>query len=301
MMLEREEGSSEQHFGEGPGAEEKLPTLFTLLHPMEEICSVDSLTPASASSLIPDLEPTSEPFADPAEQVVYTSSQRRREPPVIVTTNGQKGKISVWSYRRIEEDLTPKSAKAKGKERAASHAPATASSPVLSRSSHLERSTIGNSTGPPTVASNKRKRPSFAGPSSQGPISLGDRDRSVSTSRRISLSHGGNTSTAGEADLLQALGASSSAGMQRTASAMSSASIGMGVDRRTSVTRNELSVTMDRMALGVGSRDGHLGGLGGEMDREATMLFSPHEMHGEEERSDVELRKEWEMDLAGSG
>ena len=63
------------------------------------------------------------------------------------------------------------------------------------------------------------------------------------------------------------------------------------VDRRGSVTRNELSITMDRMALGVG--------MLGDMDREATFFVTEHE----ETRmaSDVLLSKVWEIDLAQGG
>ncbi|GAA6064503.1 hypothetical protein JCM10212_001811 [Sporobolomyces blumeae] len=94
--------------------------------------------------------------------------------------------------------------------------------------------------------------------------------------------------------------------------------------RRTSLTRNDLSVTMDRMALSQGSSVGGgpggppggignvtlngngvgLGFGGGDMDREATMFVDEQEWATRNERrgarSEVRWHAIWEGDLAGS-
>ncbi|ORY54085.1 hypothetical protein BCR35DRAFT_310470 [Leucosporidium creatinivorum] len=315
ILLERAaEGDELFH----PTSVAEMATLYSLLDPTDEIKVVSSTSSLAnlfpSSSTTPPPPPTAEgpslPFQDLSERLIFASDRTDGSEPLLVTSNAQQGKISVWAYARvppsiIEEEAAaaPTSDKGKGKER-------EILSPSLSRHSHHpDRSNTSATTNTTTLnGSSKRKRPSFAGPSSHPPVSLGDRDRSQ-TSRRISISgvggvggggvgstsFGGAGGASQEADLLEALGEQ----MSRTTSAMSSSM--NAADRRTSVTRNELSITMDRMALGQGSRDGlGLGTLGGEMDREATIFFANE---GEERGmvSDVLCAKVWEIDLASAG
>lgn len=98
---------------------------------------------------------------------------------------------------------------------------------------------------------------------------------------------GDTSAQLGEADLLEALGGSLA--MRRMGSGMGAMSAAMA-DRRTSLTRNELSVTMDRMALGISGS--------AEMDREASTILSPGVSAPEDELpSDVIMRKVWEMQV----
>lgn len=291
ILLERaEEG------GEGDQAE--MATLYSLLDPSEEMkvvsttCSLSQLFPSrTTSTASPPAQPIAtgptEPIQDLQDRIIFVSSRTDGSEPVLVSANASTGKISIWAYAQLEDALDEPASttaeKGKGKEKAAAKP-----LPALG---------VG---GDRSLSSGKRKRSSFANASSAS-ISLGDRDR---LQRRpsgvggaggagpgsISLAVGATNGGTEEADLLEALGESmgAGAGVKRTASAMSALA---AVDRRGSVTRNELSITMDRMALGVG--------MLGDMDREATFFVTEHE----ETRmaSDVLLSKVWEIDLAQGG
>lgn len=295
ILLERaEEG--------GESGQAEMATLYSLLDPSEEMkvvsttLSLSRLFPSSptspnshlSSAALPTrpiaTDPT-EPIQDLQDRIVFVSSRTDGSEPVLISANASKGKIGIWTYAQLEDALDePASAttdKGKGKEKASAKP-----LPALG-------------AGDRSLSSGKRKRSSFANASSAS-ISLGDRDR---LQRRpsavggagigagagsISLAVGAANGVTEETDLLEALGESMGAGVKRTASAMSALA---AVDRRGSVTRNELSITMDRMALGVG--------MLGEMDREATLFVLEHE----ETRmvSDVLLSKVWEIDLAQGG
>ncbi|KAL8291339.1 hypothetical protein RQP46_002317 [Phenoliferia psychrophenolica] len=274
--------------------EDDDPTLYSLLGPQDEINVV--ATTASLAGLAPpnprpssSLSPDDEPAQNSDERIVFVSDTE----PVIVTANKRTGKVAVWAYATIphsdldgddadDDDEDRKRRKGKGKEREVPPPPPPQSAGLRS----------------------KRKRSSAAAGNSSL-INNTSVDRSVSASlshRRTSLQHQNpNNSSllgAGEADLLEALGAGGGgAAMKRTASAMSALA---AADRRGSVTRNELSITMDRMALG-NALGGGVGGGGGDMDREATMLQSG--VGGDQEGmvSDVFISRVYEMDLVLSG
>lgn len=310
IILERAAEGSELWEHDTPA---EMVTLYSLLDPTAEMKVVS--TTAALSSLFPSPESSSPPLPSAVEpltpvqdlqdHIIFASNRKDGSEPLLVSANRAQGKISVWSYARVPPSSEQNEAgggkppSRKGKERATT---ADILSPTMT-TRPLDRT---------FNSSSKRKRPSFAG-ASHPPVSLGDRDRSLNGGRRISLSGGaGSTSfngiaggASGEADLLEALEEQMNGGhggmgvnstMRRTTSAMSSSL--NAADRRTSVTRNELSITMDRMALGQGSRDG-MTGTGGEMDREATLFLT----EGEETRmvSDVLIQKVWEFDLAGAG
>lgn len=289
MLLERaREGKEALRSDEAASA----PTLYSLLHPQEEMSVVSS---TSTLSGLFSAEPVSthgfgfrQPLQDFNERLLLASDRRHDSEPVLVTANASSGRLSVWSYARVlppsdapnRSQSTSKTTKGKSKENVTSHL-----APSMSR---MDRT---------MSSSGKRKRSSLHGP---GHSSTTDRDRDRST-RRISLGDGVGSSSlalAGSADemnFLEALeekigGASS---MKRGASAMSTGL--SSSDRRTSVTRNELSITMDRMALGHGSTQG----MPGEMDREATMFAD--EVNLNKHASDILMAKVWEMDLSSGG
>ncbi|KAI5477699.1 anaphase promoting complex subunit 1 [Pseudohyphozyma bogoriensis] len=168
-------------------------------------------------------------------------------PHIIVSTNGEEGKIAIWHYTMpSDEDKNDngkddkKKASVKGKEKEAAPSSSSASTEV-------------------PIGRGKRKRSSITGsgaPSSSN--SAGDR-----STRRTSLASTSMSIPPSSSELLDVLGETMT--MKRTGSAQSQASALSQADRRGSVTRNELSITMDRMVLGAGSG-------AGEMEREPAEL-----------------------------
>lgn len=272
------------------------PTLYSLFDPSDEIKMVSSTS--TLSSLLSEATPAfsagfQQPIQDHGERLIHASDGHAGPEPIVVTANSTFGRISVWSYARVSPEVSRSTAgmdrqspsKAKGKAKASTTIDL---SPSMSR---MDRTMSANG---------KRKRTSLHGPSSYA-ASNGDRDRSQ---RRVSLNNGTASvsfslgDSADEVHLLEALeekmggGASS---MKRAASAMSTGL--SNSDRRTSVTRNELSITMDRMALGHGH--GSTQGIPGDIDREATVPQS--EGDRKQKESDLLMARVWEMDLSSGG
>lgn len=256
--------------------QDDLATLYSLLGPKDEIkvvaasASLDSL-----DSPHPQHDGEHEPVQNLADRIIFVSDRSDASQPALVTANAATGKLAVWAYAAIpqplEDELTP--------------GPSPSASPSSSKKGK-EREVAP--TAATTTTRSKRKRSSVANASLTA-------DRSHS-GRRASLQNPNATAILGEQDLLEALGETMGTAMKRTASAMSALA---AADRRGSVTRNELSLTMDRMALGnaLGVGVGQAGA--GDMDREATLLISD----SEESRmvSDVFVAKVYEMDLAPPG
>ena len=301
ILLERAEGGTESLH-----AVDKVATLYSLLDPAAEIKvvsftpSLSSLFPTSTTPIPrPSVQLPTNPIQDLQERIIFTSDRRDGSEPIFVCVNDTSGKVSVWSYARIDPEEQSSSGEmlgamdVKGKGRA---------SMTGDDSQNMETTRLGRTASLPSAAGVKRKRPSFAN-NGFGSTSLGDRDRSqrrTSTVGSTSVAMGGIGSTSGimtageEVDLLEVLGETMLMGpaMKRTASAISAMS---AAERRGSVTRNELSITLDRMALGAGAMGGLLGVPGHDMDREATLFVT----EGEESRmvSDVIVEKIYEMDL----
>lgn len=272
MMLERERDGGEVYT---LGAEEaELPTLYSLMDPKEEIkvvlrsqAGIGGLShpPYSTTSTHPNRSPkgkgkgrhedcnsspytlgTVSAFQDLNHDVVFTSASGIE--PVIVTHNKQSRKLCIWSYGRIPRQNRQNSPEARDVEEAVDETNVTA---TLIPSLHL----------PGTLLStNKRKRTSINALPVSSPLSRQNMERSTrrtTLNPNISISGPGGSNSViantagllGEEDLLVALGAESV--MRRSGSNISNPGI-LAPDRRTSLTRNELSITMDRMALGVG-------------------------------------------------
>lgn len=309
ILLQRAEGGTESS-----SAVDKVATLYSLLDPAAEIKVVSytpSLTALFPTSTVPIPRPAvqlpTNPFQDLHERIIFTSDRRDGSEPIFVCVNQESGKVSVWAYARVDTEEQSSSGEilkgaldVKGKGRA---------SIVGDDSQNMESNTtsrLGRTASLPSAAGLKRKRPSFAN-NGFGSTSLGDRDRSqrrTSTVGSTSAAIGGIGNTSGilnageEVDLLEVLGETMLMGpaMKRTASAISAMS---AAERRGSVTRNELSITLDRMALGAGAMGGLLGVAAHDMDREATLFVT----EGEESRmvSDVIVEKIYEMDLGNGG
>lgn len=289
LLLERAQEGGELFDEDDPeGGEGELPTLYSLLDPADEIKAVSStgilkgLFPSTKLSVPnPKLSKggNSEPIQDLKEGIVFVSDRKDGSEPILVSLNKRSKRISVWSYGKvIEENLKEKSGKGKG----------------------VKKDEGSNNLAVPTTSTSKNRQSSIptTGAKRKRQSSISHPDR---ISRRTSTGNN-NTGVAGtglleEADLLEVLGDSLGTSMKRTASTHNANS----VDRRTSVSRNELSITMDRMALSVGAG---LGGVGmggvtgmGEMDREWTIV-----MERDEERmvSDVFLEKVWELQIPES-
>jgi anaphase-promoting complex subunit 1 len=292
MLLERAREGREALKPHGTTA--ATPTLYSLLHPEEEMSVVSSTS--TLSGLFSN-EPMSahsfgfrQPVQDLSERLILASDRLDASEPIMVTTNASSGRLSVWSYARVSPvspthlDGATSTSRSKGK------AKETTSSLLSPSMSRMDRT---------MSASGKRKRSSLHGPAHSA-ANLHERERDRST-RQTSLGNGVGSSSlafagsADELDLLEALeekigGASS---MKRGQSAMSTGL--SSSDRRTSVTRNELSITMDRMALGHGSTQG----VPGEIDREATMFAD--EVDLKKHPSDILIAKVWDMDLSSGG
>lgn len=247
------------------------------------------------------------PFADLEERIVLVSDRKDGSEPLIVFANEEKRKISVWCCAEVDhpDEGVEENEQGKGKGREPPTPTTTTTTGKRKRTSFAVSNTStvsagGGGSGPGNTSNNNTAN-----------VSLGDRDpRLLASGRRVSTSGGGGnpasnpgniTSSVPDSDLLEALaagGMASSAGMKRTTSAMSALS---AVDRRGSVTRNELSVTMDRMALGSGGVEGDLTLLGGGLgDEDGWESLEGGLGVGAKKRERV-LSKVWEMEIGSEG
>ncbi|GAA6022457.1 hypothetical protein JCM10207_004399 [Rhodosporidiobolus poonsookiae] len=285
-------------------------------------------------------------------------------PTILVSTNARASRLTVWHYTPIpapSRSPTP----ARASHTWQPHPPASyppSSSPTITR--HVPLAGPSSATAPSTLSASmtrapsggtKRKIAAVAPDSPRGPPAASSAttlshpapdERSV---RRISasLANGGTAlarsaslsgprpraslppslATASDAEASLLLAASSS--FLPSPSSSHPSRRPAGVDRRTSTSRNELSVTMDRMALESLSQQSHASSVGAALgvgvegrEREREWAWSAQEREdtfalphlpprdGEEEgweelaserRSDGRVRKVWEMQLDGIG
>ncbi|SCV73235.1 BQ2448_7160 [Microbotryum intermedium] len=213
-------------------------------------------------------EPETTAATQRPDEIVQVLALDEIKSVLLVTVNKAESKLDVWSCTRSNLDK-PKKSLTKGKGRAKSDLTARRSMilPGLDDMNHHDP------TASDRVGSKRKRNGSIAAAAPRTSVGSSSLAAGTSTSvnRRISLSAPPTSSYAAEANeehlLMEALaasGASGSVGMRRNATTASSAGLAHE-NRRTSVTRNELSVTMDRMALGQGggSSQGHiLAGMG---------------------------------------
>ena len=223
------------------------------------------------------------PFSDPDERILYSSARRRGEEPIIISANLRLGKVSIWAYAHITEDTETLLDKARRKQFLAMEAivqhnePLREEAEIVGGNNHVAAANPSNVTG-------KRRRSADSAMSPTAPtfhVESGPGQRRISTAamlldRRLSnnrpsgfmamvppaMNANSNTSVT---EFLEAMGtvpatgpsfSSSStvalAAARRTSTAGSVFSTAPYMDRRTSTTRNELSISLDRMALSSG-------------------------------------------------
>nr|ASF90226.1 hypothetical protein SPAR01883 [Bartheletia paradoxa] len=223
-----------------------MATFFSLTDPIEELKMV-----SWAPRLIAEtdeqgndsfrVQGKSIPLQDVYETIVLVTDKRESPDPIIVTVNSNARIATVWRYARAVED-----------------APLNTSKPTTSFHGRTKkRSSVGTGVGIERRSSGIGGATGMA--SFNALLGVGDRDRRASTHNRSTHA--------------EAVGAAF--GVQDTTSMRSRLPLGAAVasgvppvsadmDRRGSLSRNELSMTMDRMALGGGT----------EMDRDATMCLA---------------------------
>ncbi|GAA5920093.1 hypothetical protein JCM1841_004092 [Sporobolomyces salmonicolor] len=291
VLLERATEGREVLEGEEGPATAGMPTMYTLRGVYDEMKPVGLVQGAHVELAEGRGGRTMSAIEELDEQVVFVSKETGL--PLILSANHNKGKVTVWTYVRIEGGGGAAGAKGKGKE-----VDTLEDLPGLGLGLGMgleDASFTSNSTSLRRSHGPRRARTS-AGGGADITLMTSAGDRSL---RRASTSTSAYHLPDAQASLLEALSASdpSRSALRRTPSHPPSTSD----DRRTSITRNELSVTMDRMALsqGASSAGGGPGG-GGDMDREATMFMSEEEQMGGE-RCEVGLRAVWDAELGEKG
>ncbi|GEM12547.1 anaphase promoting complex subunit 1 [Rhodotorula toruloides] len=235
------------------------------------------------------------PVEDLDEKVVFVSTvELAGESPVAVSMNEKTRKVSIWAYGRLKAQLAEDEV-ADGPVLAELDPKGKGKVPARDGGDESNGATsVGMSRGRGSLSGTKRKLADTSAHSASVPD-----ERSV---RRASGQHG--TSWQGrprlstsrvidqQDELLEALShhaeplkppqaSTSSAALRRPPT----------IDRRISMTRNDLSVTMDRMALSQGASSAG----GGDLEREATMFFSEAEQTSA--ASEVVLQRLWDTDL----
>lgn len=295
ILLERA-AEGEERIGKEAG----MPTLYSLLESTDEIKVVsfssrlEGLFEGMEGERKARARAATSPIQDLGERIVLVSDRRDGSEPVVVTVNRERGKVAVWSYARVQVDVEGSGeavdegdpermegvvqANEKGKGRA------------MDQSGEISIAIINPST------SSKRKRTSFVYGNVSTTLDRSQRRTSASGLGSTSLPHAVGALNNEESDLLEVLGPSMGSAMKRTPSIINAMS---AAERRGSVTRNELSITLDRMALSGGAGPAVIGAAAGEMDREATLF----DVEVEESRmvSDVMVEKIWEIDLGHAG
>ncbi|GJN93756.1 hypothetical protein Rhopal_006813-T1 [Rhodotorula paludigena] len=309
------------------GSEVSGAAWFSLSGPFDEFRPV-SVTRDAATEPAPS---TSVPLSDMDERVVFLSSPALplNAPAALVSTNTREGKVRVWQYARVDpgalgvEDAVgsagadiladlPADVKGKGKARESMNESATDEGGAVPThdSVAMDRSRT-------SLSGTKRKHGGAGAPGDEldgtSSFSYGSSSRADERSvRRASAGgQGGNrprTSTGGlgasglsrvldgQDELLEALGHSAEPLVGAHAGVSRRPGITVA-DRRTSMTRNELSVTMDRMVLSQSQAvGGGLGAAGLDMDREATVLLGEGDGPGEA-KSEIVLQQVWEAEL----
>ncbi|GAA5888864.1 hypothetical protein JCM5296_005019 [Sporobolomyces johnsonii] len=289
VLLERAREGREVLEGEEGRAGAGMPTMYTLRGVYDEMKPVGVVHGGGSMGLEEgEGGGTTSAIEELDEQVVFVSKEEGM--PLVVSANSKRGKVAVWTYARVEGGAAAAGAKGKGKGKEVDtleDLPGFGLGMGLEDASFTSNSTsLRRSHGP------RRARTSAGGGGADITLMTAAGDRSL---RRASTSTSAYHLPDAQASLLEALSASdpSRSSLRRTPSHPPSTSD----DRRTSITRNELSVTMDRMALSQGaSSAGGVPGGGGDMDREATMFMSEEDQMGGE-RCEVGLRKVWEAEL----
>lgn len=290
--------------------------LYTLMSPFDEfkpVCarsSGDDSGPLDRSERPPSLGNLRHTLASDG-QVIFCSAGRDGAPAILVTAGGPEKELKIWSYSRlpktVDEGTIPPVA-----DNAAPFSPQNQSSHLSAFETapsprDLSRQDIGAasspmSRGPSSLSGTKRKHGvSFA----DADVSLSRGERSVRRASgqglvgagvgesarrpRTSLSRG---PLQPEEEMLDALthNAEPPPTLPSARGNPFSTRRAQTTDRRTSLTRNELSVTMDRMAL---SQSGVPFALGPDLAHEATILLGEDPRAASPTGSDLVLTRIW--------
>ncbi|PRQ70979.1 anaphase promoting complex subunit 1 [Rhodotorula toruloides] len=297
ILLERKREGREV-WAENVGAQ--LPTLYTLSDLCDEMKAVAVVPSFRCTSGREEVEVETDgpiiPVEDLDEKVVFVSTMERAgEPPVAVSMNEKTRKVSIWAYGRLKAKLEGEEVVANGPVLAELDPKGEGKAVARDGGEETNGATsVGMSRGRGSLSGTKRKLADTSAHSASMPEERSIRRASgqyVGSSKgrpRLSISRVIDQ----EDELLEALShnaeplkpppnATSSAALRRPAT----------IDRRTSMTRNDLSVTMDRMALSQGASSAG----GGDLEREATIFFSEAEQTSA--ASEVVLQRLWDADL----
>ena len=270
---------------------------------------------------------TSSPIIDSEERILFASSPQKGEDPLFVSANVRSGKMSVWTYAHIPEDTEELLNKGRHRQLQllesmmrddATMLEDTAltgrAMPAADRVAHLtgkRRRSIDIAVGRSRHSSNGQAVSSSGQPRISTASLLLDRRKSnalPSSSSGVPLvPNNANNSVAG---FLESMGTVPATGFpqsssnvalvaatRRTSTAGSAMSAAPFMDRRTSTTRNELSVSLDRMALssGVGTFHPNAALLANISPAVATAVngdADPHHVPGDMERETMLLPEE---------
>lgn len=226
-----------------------------------------------------------DPVHDPSQEVIFSSSGRQSVPPIVITANAATSELVVWQYARQEPKLEEVGGWPSDEGAVLAPMSATGSLAASVQTPSLKPHLPDNlpvtsspmSRGPSSLSGTKRKHGiSFVdldAPSAREERSIrrssahGGLNGSDHRRPRVSLVRGPLDP---EEEMLDALALHSEpAGMTASRASQAQPRWPHQADRRTSLTRNDLSVTMDRMAL---SQSGVPFALANDLAHEATIL-----------------------------
>ncbi|GAA5990300.1 hypothetical protein JCM10908_007305 [Rhodotorula pacifica] len=281
LLLERASDDSPNSDRSRPPGQ--LPTLWSLSKVLGEVKPVGVPEGGPGSHLEHGTpEAAYERLHNPSQAVIYSSNGRHSVPALVITSNTASHELVIWQYTRrqlpIEEAIDPGAGEVAHTANAPLSAdgrhlvaPSRTQPSVASRSGALPAASSPMSRGPSSLSGTKRKHGvSFADPDISGVRNERSVRRASADGRhpRISLAR---TPMDPEEEMLDALALHSDT---RGATALRGSHLPsrwpQPTDRRSSLSRNDLSVTMDRMAL---SQSGVPFGLGNDLAHETTILL----------------------------
>lgn len=226
-----------------------------------------------------------EPMYDLSQEIIFSSTGRQSVPPIVITANAATSELVIWQYARQEPKLEEVGRWPSDEGAVLAPISATDSIPASVQTPSLKPHLPDNlpvtsspmSRGPSSLSGTKRKHGvSFVdldAPSAREERSIrrssahGGLNGSDHRRPRVSLVRGPLDP---EEEMLDALALHSEpAGMTASRASQAQPRWPHQADRRTSLTRNDLSVTMDRMAL---SQSGVPFALANDLAHEATIL-----------------------------
>lgn len=226
-----------------------------------------------------------EPMYDPSQEIIFSSTGRQPVPLLVITTNTATGELVVWQYARQDPKLEDVGGWPSEEGAVLAPISTTGSLAPSVQTPSLKPHLPDNL--PVTSSPMSRGRSSLSGTKRKHGVSFVDLDAPSAREERSirrSSAHGGLNGSDNrrprvshvrgpldpEEEMLDALALHSEpAGLTATRASQAPPRWPHQTDRRTSLTRNDLSVTMDRMAL---SQSGVPFALANDLAHEATIL-----------------------------